>query len=167
MIFKILSALFLMVALNSNAAECTLYEKSHPLFPLTGAHLSTGKCSTCASCHNGGVFNGTPKSCTTCHNGDPRWMTVGRPTLHIPTLLIECNSCHTTVSFSTGTNMNHVALNGMKCITCHLRGTNYLGNMERMSLTHYQKTPVPTDCSQVGCHRPGGTKGVLYKSWDN
>lgn len=159
--------LFLMLFIGPvNAAECTLYEKSHPAFALAGAHLSTGKCTTCASCHKNGIFNGTPKSCVTCHNGDPRWQTVGRPSLHIPTQLIECSSCHTTVSFATGITMNHVALGAMKCTTCHLRGTNYRGGMQRESLTHERSSPMPTDCSMSGCHRPGGRIGTLYRAWD-
>jgi hypothetical protein len=150
----------------SIAAECTLYEKSHPTFILDGAHLSTGKCQTCASCHINSVFNGTPRSCVTCHNGDPARNTIGRPALHIPTQLIECSQCHKTVSFATSITMNHVALGAMPCVTCHRTGTNYNGGMTRMSLTHFQRTPVPTDCSQAGCHRPKGTIGTLYRSWD-
>jgi hypothetical protein len=152
----------------SIAAECTAYEKSHPAFLLDGAHLSTGKCQTCASCHINSIFNGTPRSCVTCHNGDPARNTIGRPALHIPTQLIECNVCHKTVSFATSVTMNHVALGAVKCTTCHSTSSpRYLGNQQRMSLTHDQRTPVPTDCSMAGCHRPLGTKGVLYKSWDN
>lgn len=151
----------------SIAAECTKYETLHPAFLLDGAHLSTGKCQTCASCHINSIFNGTPRSCLSCHNGDPARNTVGRPALHIPTGLMECSFCHKTVSFATSVTMNHVVLGSIKCTTCHATSSpRYLGNMERMSLTHDQKTPVPTDCSMAGCHRPLGTRGSLYRSWD-
>jgi hypothetical protein len=148
-------------------AECTAYETLHPAFLLDGAHLSTGKCQTCALCHINSIFNGTPRSCLSCHNGDPSRNTVSRPSNHIPTGFTECSFCHKTVSFATATTMNHVALGSIKCTTCHSTASpRYLGNMERMSLTHEKKTPVPTDCSQSGCHRPLGSKGTLYKSWD-
>jgi hypothetical protein len=71
---KLLAAAAMMLTMllapgAASAAECTLYEQSHPMWPLSGAHLSTGKCSTCASCHKAGVFVGTPRQCTTCHTG--------------------------------------------------------------------------------------------------
>lgn len=162
----IFGTFLLLFSLQSWSAECTLYETMHPKFALTGAHLSTGKCATCASCHINGVFNGTPRTCVACHNGDPSRLTVGRGPLHIPTMLIDCDSCHKTITFTTGITMNHLALGTMKCITCHATGTNFAGGMERKSLTHERKTPVPTDCSMAGCHRPGGKVGTLYRAWD-
>jgi hypothetical protein len=95
------------VCFDARAAECTLYEQSHPAFLLSGSHLSTGKCATCASCHINSVFTGTPTSCVQCHNGDPSRLTVGRSAKHIPTALIECSYCHTTLSFTVAT-MNHI-----------------------------------------------------------
>jgi len=38
--------------------------------------------------------------------------------------------------------------------------------MTHMSLTHRTKTPVPTDCSTSGCHRPLGTRGTPYSNWN-
>lgn len=227
---KYLLALLLLLPNLLHAAECTLYEKTHPAFILNGAHLSTGKCSTCASCHYGGVFTGIPKTCIGCHNGDPARNAVYRSSAHIPTANIECSNCHNTTSFKPAT-MNHsivssltckichmggyvtqgtlgakakpsnhipeVQLNGGAsldckachlsttlwtstmnhnatvgsgagwCKGCHLRGTNYLGHGELMSLTHYQSNPVPLDCSQSNCHRPLGNRGSMYRKWDN
>jgi len=105
--------------IDASAAECTLYEQSHPSFLLDGAHLSTGKCGTCASCHRGGVFLGTPRSCVTCHSGDPTRITVGRSSDHIPTLTVECSSCHNTTSFTATWNMNHTSVNSFRCDSCH------------------------------------------------
>ena len=114
------TALLLLVApINASAAECTLYEQSHPAFFLDGAHLSTGKCSTCASCHRGGVFTGTPKSCVACHNGDPSRVTVSRSPQHIPTSLLECSSCHNTTSFTATWSMDHTKVTAQRCDTCH------------------------------------------------
>jgi hypothetical protein len=228
---KYLLSLLLLLPVFSQAAECTLYEKTHPAFILTGAHLSTGKCSTCASCHYGGVFNGTPKACIGCHNGDPARNAMYRSASHIPTALVECSNCHNTAAFKPATmshtsvtsitckschngsyttqgtqgalgqpsnhipvlqllngasldcnachtsttlwatqTMNHNATVGSGagwCKGCHLRGTNYLGHGELMSLTHQQSNPVPLDCSQSNCHRPLGNKGSMYRKWDN
>lgn len=164
----LLSLIFLFPQL-STAAECTLYEKSHPTFLLNGAHLSTGKCSTCASCHKNGIFTGTPKACITCHNGDPRWTTIGRGTTHIPTLAVDCSLCHNTITFTTLINttlIRHNAVVTIACKTCHATGTNYLGGMERMALNHRGGTTVKVDCSQAGCHRPLGNTGKLYTNWN-
>jgi hypothetical protein len=237
MIFrKILTLLLVFLSFSASAAECSLYETMHPAYLLNGAHLSTSKCSTCASCHKAGVFTGTPKTCIACHNGDPARATVGRSAVHIPTLLVGCENCHNTTSFTATYTMNHTSVASILCKTCHngmyasqgtlgalgkplkhipedtqllngasldcnachkslvawntvntasmnhngtvgngagwckgchLSGTSYLGSMERMSLTHYQRTPVPTDCSMIGCHRPLGNRGSMYVHWDN
>ena len=52
------------------------------------------------------------------------------------------------------------------CKSCHATGTNYLGNMERKSLTHQSRGNTPLDCSQSGCHKPLGNKGQAYTKWD-
>ena len=113
---------------------------------------------------------GTPKTCLACHNGDPTYQTIGRSTKHIPTDLINCGSCHNTLAFtpySVTSPIMHSYLSGKPCIMCHLTGLSYTGGAQKMSLTHHQKTPVPTDCSMSGCHRPLGTVGKLYTQWDN
>jgi hypothetical protein len=115
---SLLLALLLFVS-SCFGAECTLYEKTHPTFLLDGAHLSTGKCNTCASCHVGGVFMGTPRTCIACHNGDPARMTIGRGPTHIPTSVVDCNTCHKTVAFNIGTTMNHTAVTTIQCRACH------------------------------------------------
>jgi len=166
---KIIWLLMFLIAPLTQAAECTLYEKTHPAFLLAGAHLSTGKCGTCASCHNGGIFTGTPKTCIACHNGDPRWVTVGRGPRHIPTLNVDCGMCHNTTTFTTLINtplIRHTAVSSIACKTCHASGTNYLGGMETKSLNHRGGTTLKVDCSQAGCHKPLGNTGKLYKAWD-
>lgn len=130
----------------ASAAECTLYEQSHPAFLLDGAHLSTGKCSTCATCHRGGVFMGTPRTCIACHNGDPARVTVSRSSAHIPTLLVDCNSCHKTTLFTTNTNMNHNAMAASRCDSCHI--TLYASYGSRAK----PKDHVPTTADCRTCH---------------
>lgn len=158
MISKFLIALLLFCSQHVFAAECTLYEKSHPLWPLSGAHLSTGKCQTCASCHKQGVFIGTPRSCLTCHNGDPTWGTVGRSTKHIPTLLVECSFCHNTITFTTAT-MNHTSVAAYRCDSCH-NGAYKAYNAQSKPSDHPTTASVGGvrvsiagwDCNHSGCH---------------
>lgn len=119
MIFRILAALIFLLTMNAYAAECTAYETSHPLFKLDGAHLSTGKCKTCGSCHINSIYVGTPKSCLLCHNGDPKWQTIARSAAHIPTQLVECSSCHGTTSFTSNVKMNHASVTASRCDSCH------------------------------------------------
>jgi hypothetical protein len=148
MIKKLLVAIVLMVGINigANAAECSLYEQSHPAFLLDGSHLSTGKCSTCASCHRSGIFMGTPKSCVACHNGDPARITVGRSAGHIPTALIECNNCHNTTGFTTSVRMDHTAVTAQRCDSCHTSSYSSYGSRPKPR-EHVQTT---ADC--LVCH---------------
>lgn len=153
----------LLITINAYGSECALYEQSHPTFLLNGAHLSTGKCSTCGSCHIGGVFLGTPKSCLVCHTGNPN---VGRPFNHIPTSLIECDQCHSTKAFTpitlTSKKMHILpSLVGYRCDTCHT-GT-YLG--PRGKPRDHPPT-LGNDCGASGCHKPGVPgKGTLFTEW--
>jgi hypothetical protein len=159
MIFKFFIALLLFCSQHVFAAECTLYEKSHPLWPLSGAHLSTGKCQTCASCHKQGVFIGTPRSCVTCHNGDPKWMTVGRSAKHIPTQLVECSFCHNVIVFNNAT-MNHTSVAALRCDSCH-NGAYTAYNADGKPKDHPTSRTVngvkiivnTVDCNHSGCHR--------------
>ena len=100
---------------------------------------------------------------------------MAKPSNHIPeaTQLLngasmDCKACHTNTTSWTAFKMNHNSSmgNGVGwCKGCHASGTNYLGPMEKKSLTHEKSTGV-TDCSQSGCHRPLGTKGSTYTNWD-
>jgi hypothetical protein len=128
------------------AAECTLYEQSHPSFLLDGAHLSTGKCGTCASCHRGGVFLGTPRTCIACHNGDPTRVTQGRSSAHIPTLTVDCSNCHNTGSFTATWAMNHTSVASYRCDGCH--NGSYTTYNAQTKLTNH--IPTVLDCGS--CH---------------
>lgn len=151
--------LLLFISRVAFSAECSLYEKTHPAFLLNGAHLSTSKCSTCGSCHKNGIFMGTPKSCVTCHNGDPRWVTVGRSAKHIPTLLVECNACHATTSFMSGTKMNHIAVAALRCDSCHNGSYTAYGaegkpkdHPTSRTINGIKVTVSLVDCNYSGCH---------------
>lgn len=145
-------------SMTAEAAECTLYETIHPSFPLTGAHLSTGKCSTCASCHAGGRFVGTPKTCVACHNGGPTSATVGRSTAHIPIGPADCGSCHNTTSFQTNVKMDHTAVAALRCDSCHNSSFTSYG-AEGKPRDHI---PTTLDCGM--CHRAGGDWDADFES---
>ena len=149
--YAIPTAVLTTFSLDASAAECTLYETIHPNFPLTGAHLSTGKCSTCASCHAGGRFIGTPKVCATCHNGSPTSATVGRSTSHIPIGTTDCGSCHATVTFTSGVKMNHASVSTQRCDSCHNNAFRSYGAQGKPS----DHIPTTADCGT--CHKNTGS----------
>ena len=167
MLKKILLCLTVVVSgllspISASAAECSMYEQSHPNFTLDGSHLSAGKCSTCASCHKAGVFLGTPKSCVTCHNGDPLRVTVGRSSAHIPTVLIECSNCHNTTAFTTTWSMDHGVVSGTSCTTCHSGTYSAVYNAQAKPSNH---VPTSADCGT--CHTiPGKGSSFPVSAWD-
>ena len=146
----------------AHAAECSMYEQSHPNFTLDGAHLSTGKCNTCASCHKSGIFLGTPKNCVACHNGDPLRVTVGRSVNHIPTGVIECNSCHFTSSFTNSWGMNHAVVGNISCSTCHGGSYATVYNALTKPTNH-----IPTTQECGSCHTvPANGSSFPISAWD-
>jgi hypothetical protein len=152
----------LLSPISASAAECSMYEQSHPNFILDGSHLSTGKCSTCASCHKSGVFIGTPKNCVACHNGDPLRTTVSRSANHIPTVLLECNNCHNTTSFTTTWSMNHSVVNNIACSTCHSGTYASVYNAMAKPTNH-----VVTTAECGACHMtPANGSSFPVTAWD-
>jgi hypothetical protein len=156
--------------------------------PATHIPVTTGP-TKCDSCHrsqaswttavtmNHSVVTAT--ACKTCHNGS--YVSQGtqgalaKPTNHIPEVQLlngaamDCNACHTSTTLWTSMTMNHNGSQGSGagwCKGCHTRGQGFLGNMDTMALNHRNVTPAPTDCSQVGCHRPLGRFGAPYTKWN-
>jgi hypothetical protein len=139
------------------AAECTLYEKSHPRYVLSGAHLSTGKCTNCGTCHINGVWIGTPNTCIACHNGDPARTTVYRSAAHLPTLSLDCAGCHITTTFQSGitqTKTHNTSISSIACKTCHSGAYasvyNAMGK-PRDHPTSYTKNGVTVLVASVDC----------------
>lgn len=183
MTFKLISSLLCIVIISllcvskAAAAECTAYENMHPTWPLTGAHLSTGKCTTCGYCHipaGNAVFVGTPKTCITCHNGDPRWMTIGRSNRHLPTMLLDCAGCHNTISFTNTTGITQLMIHNtgyptVMCKQCH--NGQYTGygaqGMSRDHPTTVTRNGVKVVVAQVDCNYPGGCHSPNSPSFNN
>ncbi|MBU1427085.1 MAG: hypothetical protein KKH12_06665, partial [Gammaproteobacteria bacterium] len=150
-----------------------------------GCHRYTGSVPSFA----GAVMNNTPAHaavasarCDTCHNGAYTTQgtlgAYGKVGNHIPTTIttgLDCNTCHTTTSYSSLANwlterMNHngaqgggVGGNGAYCVTCHLKGVTYMGTMDKKS---HEGTSMSKDCSKSGCHKPLGSRGSTYVNWD-
>lgn len=122
--------------------------------------------------------------CDACHNGSYTTQgtkyggAVGKVSNHIPTTIttgLDCNTCHTTTTYTALSNwltekMNHngaqggaVGGNGVYCVTCHLSGTTYMGNMQKKS---HEGASTAKDCSSSKCHKPLGSKGTTYINWN-
>jgi hypothetical protein len=170
MIFKTIAVLILLlISPKAVGAECTAYEKLHPRWPLTGAHLSTGKCTSCSMCHipeGSAVWIGTPRTCIACHNGDPSRMTIGRSSRHLPTLLLDCAGCHNTMAFTSKTGITQLMIHTtgyptVMCKGCH-NGmyTNYgaqgmsNGHPKTVTRNGVKITVAVVDCNYSGCHNP-------------
>jgi hypothetical protein len=170
MIFKTLAVLLLLLIFpKALGAECTAYEKLHPRWPLTGAHLSTGKCTSCGMCHipeGSAVWIGTPRTCIACHNGDPSRMTIGRSARHLPTLLLDCAGCHNTMAFTNKTGITQLMIHTtgyptVMCKGCH-NGMYTSYGAQGMSNDHPKTVTrngvkiivAAVDCNYSGCHNP-------------
>jgi hypothetical protein len=92
-------------------------------WPLVGQHAV----AACASCHEGGVYAGTPKVCEQCHLPDyqattaPAHASAGFPQ--------TCESCHTPLGWQPANFTEHDAYYPLKgqhsrepCASCHIGG---------------------------------------------
>jgi hypothetical protein len=137
-------------------------------------HIATT--SSCDSCHrtaawipagfnHTGVVQGT---CGNCHTGGPG---LGMAANHIPwqanligIASAACDACHTSTTSFLSFRMNHGSTQGNGagwCTRCHSVTGLDAGSMTIRAVTHQQRSPVPTDCTQSGCHR------VSYSNWSN
>ncbi len=153
------------IPVPAGAARCDSCHRSQSSFStavtMNHALVSTAQCKTC---HNGSYL-------AQGNNGGA----MAKPANHIPELqllngaALDCAACHTGTTSWAAPRMNHNnSLGGGAgwCKACHASGTNFLGSMEKKSLTHERKTPPAIDCSESGCHRPLGNKGAAYSKWD-
>ena len=132
---------------------------------------------SCSTCHNGNQAQGkeathiqTDLECDACHStiswssasfkhegvtGDcarchDRVRATGMPTTHIPIDTTPCESCHSPTNFTTwaGAAMNHAAVSGIACASCHEAGKTFFD----VTIVTRPPAPHPTsgDCSQ--CH---------------
>jgi hypothetical protein len=100
------------------------FDHNRSRFPLTGKHTA----ATCASCHEGNRFSGTPAICASCHSRD--YEATRNPDHVAAAIPRTCESCHTTATW-LGAKFDHNAgtrfpLTGahvnVLCTTCHVNG---------------------------------------------
>ena len=138
-----------------------------------GNHVDLTKSSVtlCATCHpramgfsswSGGLFHKyatSPATCAACHTGAVL-AAVGKTTPpHIPTTA-DCANCHTAVSagsFATSYKMNHSAVSGSRCDSCHNGSYTTQGTSGAMAKPSGH---VSTSQDCVTCHTSTG-----YTSW--
>ncbi|MCC7258902.1 MAG: hypothetical protein IT486_11085 [Gammaproteobacteria bacterium] len=134
------AALALGAACGGAALAQTAFDSSFDHFttswPLEGAHRSVD----CASCHVGGVFQGTPRLCGTCHARAGLVKAQAPPFNHIRTVA-ECDACHRESSWSYILAVDHSAVAGT-CAGCH-DGRTATGKPPRH---------VPTGADCEACH---------------
>jgi len=150
-------------------------EDCHQVMGWLPARYAHNTGAACSSCHDGikaiGKYAGhfaTADECNQCHFNTTSWLPAlgAKPANHIPyNAGTTCSSCHIgTSGAATNGPTLHAYVSSYACTTCHLRGNGYLGRMDTKSLGH-EGWNGSGDCSQSGCHRPAGSRGVTYINW--
>ncbi len=132
-------ALGLLVGVGQPAqaqAGGSSFDHSATGYPLLGQHENV----RCETCHQRGIFKGTPRDCATCHARNNTRDARAMPVKHAVTTQ-ACDSCHTVNGFA-GAIFSHVGVAPGGCITCH-NNTNVQGK----PLGH-----VSTNASCDQCH---------------
>jgi hypothetical protein len=108
------------------------FDHDRTKFVLRDAHRSV----TCAACHAGNRYAGTPTACASCHSPDDVHRGARGP---------DCASCHTTIAWKTS-KFDHAGEAHFPLVGAHAQ----LG-CQACHRTPNLKDPLPRDC--VGCHR--------------
>jgi protein-arginine kinase activator protein McsA len=158
---------------------CQTCHKSYSRGSFSSGRYNHSSPAACATCHldnqpkpMGGKPIGhvaTTDACNQCHFSTTSWSPAlgAKPTNHIPyndgTL---CSNCHTGLAKVNATTLHNFSLTKYPaCTTCHLKNNAYTGwGQDTKSIGH--EGWKSGDCSQSGCHKPLGKRGVLYSTWD-
>jgi hypothetical protein len=150
------------------------FDHSKSQFTLTGAHRAT----TCAQCHQDGVYKGKPTACANCHQLD--YNTALNPVHTLPSFVVTCAACHTTAAWLPSTfrhSSTAFQLTGMHittaCDKCHINGMykGTQGTLTTCQLCHLTDYTMATNPSHtqyswpqtcITCHS-GSTNTV---AWD-
>ena len=127
-------------ALGADCASChdartwqqTHFDHDTTRFPLTNKHRDV----TCAACHAGEHYKGTPAECNGCHMPDD---------VHRGSQGTQCANCHTTADWGTQ-KFDHARETGFALLGRHARIG--CGDCHRSGNLH---DPIPADCE--GCHK--------------
>jgi hypothetical protein len=120
-------------------------------FPLTGAHQAV----SCARCHVGGKFAGTPLDCYSCHQAN--YNSTSNPKHVASNFPRTCESCHSTNAWKPASGIDHnktrFPLTGahqrVDCTRCHVGG-RYAGTATDCYSCHqanYNGTTNPNHAS--------------------
>ena len=126
--------------LGRNCADCheaagwarVRFDHAKTKFALTGKHVQ----ATCAACHAGNRYTGTPTQCAACHAPDD---------VHAGARGAACADCHQTTGW-TGTKYDHLRATGFA-----LAGAHASLDCKSCHKTANLKDPLPRECA--GCHR--------------
>jgi hypothetical protein len=125
-------------------------------FPLVGAHRSL----QCSQCHLGGRYKSLPTTCSNCHNGQ---IAYGKPITHLMTAQ-DCDTCHTTSSWSPATFQHDLARVTGQCSTCHNgqkatgKPQNHIATTQQCDTCHRTTAWIPAvftnhdDPKLIGAH---------------
>jgi hypothetical protein len=132
--------LVLLMPLFANAGTCSAYAAKHSV------QTHNASICTCENCHYNGVYKGTPTTCIGCHmiSGIPN--IVRKPTSHIPTDAIPCESCHKSTSTFVNSPMNHTVVTDKLCTTCHNgtlakgKSSGHIATSQQCDVCHTSRT---------------------------
>ena len=107
------------------------------------------------------VHQATDTNCTNCHNGTTATGMTTPP--HIPTGVVQCSNCHinTAASFVTYT-MNHSAVSGSRCDSCHNGSYTAEGTKGAQGTASYPGHVATNGRDCVTCH---ASAAATYTSW--
>src|SRR3990172_8122101 len=103
----LLAAMLMLLSAASAAATRMDFDHMATGFPLTGAHVRV----ECESCHNRGLFKGTPMQCSGCHTPSGVVRASTKSLRHINSTN-ACGDCHSANSWTAVTKMDHGAALG-------------------------------------------------------
>jgi hypothetical protein len=129
----------------------------------------------CATCHASAVSGGyvswsggsfvhaaTDTNCSNCHNGKTATGMTTPP--HVPTGTVQCSNCHTNTASSFVTyTMNHGAVTGSRCDSCHNGSYTSQGSKGALGTTSFAGHVATNGADCATCHSAAASGG--YVSW--
>jgi nitrate/TMAO reductase-like tetraheme cytochrome c subunit len=156
---------------NTTTWDDADFDHSTSGFPLTGAHVN----ASCADCHIGGQYSGTPADCYFCHESN--YDNANSPN-HSAGYPLACDDCHTTSNWNSSFNHDsqyfpiysgehrgewdlciecHIVSGNFtvfSCIDCHEHSNQNEVNSDHNGVGGYSYTP--TSC--YNCHEDGSDR---------
>ena len=129
-------------------------------------HVATNG-QDCLACHTGAatsytswagasyVHKATDTNCVSCHNGTAATGMATPP--HIPTSSTLCSNCHTNTAASFATyTMNHAAVSGSRCDSCHNGSYTAQGTKGAQGTASYPNHVATNGQDCLACHTSAG-----------